>query len=110
MAVIGDNKGETYSIMTAADITPPVNPGDPSTLTLESVTIQQVRKLPGGSAMSLELTYNAAQPITLQGYVSVNKPQNSRPLQGSGVSAGQRVLTGSGALTLTLAAGFWTIS
>lgn len=110
MATIGDNKGETYSIMTASDITPPESPGAPYTVMLESVNIQQVRKLPGGGGMSLQLTYNAAQPITLQGYVSLSKPQNSRPLQGTGVSAGQRVLTGSGTLSITLGNGFWTIA
>ena len=104
MQTLTDAEGQTYQIITANDI-PPSSDGR---LRLESTSIQQTRKLPGGVFLDLVIEYNAVQPITLEGYASP-KASSSRPLQGTGVSDGRLVLTGSGEKHVILSGGYWTV-
>lgn len=106
---ITDAQGATYQILT-----PDLTGG----LELEGVTLDQIRKLPGGNpaqplVVPLTWSYAAGKSGTLKGYDSA-KASHRRPLQGVGVTGSgvdaQRVLTGTGTATLTLWGGLWTIS
>lgn len=105
---INDVQGSSYQILT-----PDLSPD----LTLEAVSLDQLRKLPGGTSHPpVTVNYNVAsgKTIALRGYAST-KPSHNRYLQGAGVTNpgtadAQRVLTGTGSFTVTLGNGFWTIS
>lgn len=107
MATINDTQGTSYQILTP-DLIPDLN--------LVAVSLDQIRKMPGGRYCQTTISYSVAsgKTITLKGCISP-KLSSCRYLQGAGVTNpgtadAQRVLTGSGTITAVLSDGYWTLS